>query len=196
MCGEEHAGHSICIERRPTLPRPHTDRLLDDLVVVRVRSLRSAGVQRRIRRPPSRCQFSAAARSGQPKLMSGMIARSTSDPLARREDGGARRDRTDDLMLAKHALSQLSYGPDQEKPARNRWLADSTLVGPGRFELPTPRLSSVCSNQLSYGPSPAALAQDRFAETGLAIPLPFPAHLQRRARQADERFKEEKRRRR
>ena len=27
------------------------------------------------------------------------------------ESGGARRDRTDDLMLAKHALSQLSYGP-------------------------------------------------------------------------------------
>ena len=26
-------------------------------------------------------------------------------------NGGARRDRTDDLMLAKHALSQLSYGP-------------------------------------------------------------------------------------
>jgi hypothetical protein len=28
-----------------------------------------------------------------------------------RDDGGARRDRTDDLMLAKHALYQLSYGP-------------------------------------------------------------------------------------
>ena len=28
------------------------------------------------------------------------------------EDGGDRRDRTDDLMLAKHALSQLSYVPD------------------------------------------------------------------------------------
>jgi hypothetical protein len=28
--------------------------------------------------------------------------------------GGARRDRTDDLMLAKHALSQLSYGPIPE----------------------------------------------------------------------------------
>ena len=27
------------------------------------------------------------------------------------DSGGARRDRTDDLMLAKHALSQLSYGP-------------------------------------------------------------------------------------
>ena len=26
-------------------------------------------------------------------------------------DGGARRDRTDDLMLAKHPLYQLSYGP-------------------------------------------------------------------------------------
>ena len=30
------------------------------------------------------------------------------------EAGGARRDRTDDLMLAKHALSQLSYGPVPE----------------------------------------------------------------------------------
>jgi hypothetical protein len=27
--------------------------------------------------------------------------------------GGARRDRTDDLLLAKQALSQLSYGPDR-----------------------------------------------------------------------------------
>ena len=35
--------------------------------------------------------------------------------LARRaKRGGARRDRTDDLMLAKHALSQLSYGPVPE----------------------------------------------------------------------------------
>jgi hypothetical protein len=29
----------------------------------------------------------------------------------RRKGGGARRDRTDDLLLAKQALSQLSYGP-------------------------------------------------------------------------------------
>ena len=28
-----------------------------------------------------------------------------------RRSGGARRDRTDDLLLAKQALSQLSYGP-------------------------------------------------------------------------------------
>ena len=33
---------------------------------------------------------------------------------ARMRIGGARRDRTDDLMLAKHALSQLSYGPIKE----------------------------------------------------------------------------------
>ena len=29
----------------------------------------------------------------------------------RADDGGGRRDRTDDLLLAKQALSQLSYGP-------------------------------------------------------------------------------------
>ena len=42
---------------------------------------------------------------------------------------------------------------------------EQTLVGPGRFELPTPRLSSVCSNQLSYGPSPAAVAVPGLAIT-------------------------------
>jgi hypothetical protein len=29
--------------------------------------------------------------------------------------GGARRDRTDDLLLAKQALSQLSYGPSRDQ---------------------------------------------------------------------------------
>ena len=48
--------------------------------------------------------------------------------------GGGERDRTDDLLLAKQALSQLSYTPNQ-------------LVGPGRLELPTSRLSGVRSNQ-------------------------------------------------
>ena len=36
------------------------------------------------------------------------------------EDGGARRDRTDDLMLAKHALYQLSYGPNLSIEAGSR----------------------------------------------------------------------------
>jgi hypothetical protein len=63
--------------------------------------------------------------------------RSQIDRKSRR--GGADRDRTDDIQLAKLALSQLSYGP--------------FVVGLDRFELSTPRLSSVCSNQLSYRPS-------------------------------------------
>lgn len=35
-------------------------------------------------------------------------------PKQRIPSGGGRRDRTDDLMLAKHALSQLSYAPVPE----------------------------------------------------------------------------------
>ena len=54
--------------------------------------------------------------------------------------GGGERDRTDDLLLAKQALSQLSYTPDTK------------LVGLVGFEPTTPRLSSVCSDQLSYRP--------------------------------------------
>ena len=61
-------------------------------------------------------------------------------------NGGARRDRTDDLLLAKQALSQLSYGPAR---ARARM---AQVVGRGRLELPTSRLSGVRSNHLSYRP--------------------------------------------
>src|SRR3954465_7147082 len=93
------------------------------------------------------------------------------------QSGGARRDRTDDLMLAKHALSQLSYGPVPEdecflsrsicSPAfagasaqqpsfkmacRAEAAEQRRLVGLGRLELPTSRLSSARSNQLSYKP--------------------------------------------
>ena len=48
-------------------------------------------------------------------------------------------------MLAKHALSQLSYGPEKEG-------SHAKMVGLGRLELPTSRLSSARSNQLSYKP--------------------------------------------
>ena len=68
--------------------------------------------------------------------------------------GGARRDRTDDLKLAKLALSQLSYGPIRQtevgvppEAAKQR-----RMVGPGRVERPTSRLSGVRSNHLSYWP--------------------------------------------
>src|ERR1700719_2313909 len=41
--------------------------------------------------------------------------------------GGARRDRTDDLLLAKQALSQLSYGPDQTTD-NGRQMTDKTSI--------------------------------------------------------------------
>ena len=53
------------------------------------------------------------------------------------KNGGDSRVRTDDLRLARAALSQLSYIP---------------MVGLGGFEPPTSRLSGVRSNQLSYRP--------------------------------------------
>jgi hypothetical protein len=67
------------------------------------------------------------------------------DASHRREPpGGARRDRTDDLLLAKQALSQLSYGP-------RRWRPDE-MVGLDRLERSTSPLSGVRSNHLSYRP--------------------------------------------
>jgi hypothetical protein len=123
--------------------------------------------------------------------------------------GGARRDRTDDLLLAKQALSQLSYGPfrrqstDRSKtrsvvcrlsvaeptfglPSRSSRagnarlrplgygaaafaaLRERRLVGLGRFELPTSRLSSARSNQLSYKPNARNRLQDLVKDRPLA----------------------------
>ena len=39
--------------------------------------------------------------------------------LELRVTGGANRDRTGDLLLAKQALSQLSYGPDPNRTREN-----------------------------------------------------------------------------
>jgi hypothetical protein len=106
----------------------------------------------------SRCQIAAAGWAGTETRFSAIAWR--------RLDGGVRRDRTDDLMLAKHALYQLSYDPSSKR-GRLGWEPRSqgsssiclsargvtrSVVGPGRLELPTSRLSGVCSNQLSYRP--------------------------------------------
>ena len=87
------------------------------------------------------------------------------------EIGGGERDRTDDPLLAKQVLSQLSYTPrirgqrtqDRRQISRRReatllylssvlCLLSSDLVGLVGVEPTTPALSRRCSNQLSYRP--------------------------------------------
>ena len=68
--------------------------------------------------PYSRCQTARHASAGRADIHGDMRKQIFTDKMERKPpsipssgNGGARRDRTDDLMLAKHALSQLSYGP-------------------------------------------------------------------------------------
>src|SRR5581483_2912138 len=68
---------------------------------------------------------------------------------ALQQSHGADRDRTDDLRLAKPALSHLSYSPGTGAPAP---VGHPLLVGLGRLELPTSSLSGMRSNHLSYRP--------------------------------------------
>ena len=81
--------------------------------------------------------------------------RSTAPDMPTSPTWWRRSDRTDDPLLAKQVLSQLSYAPNSSS-ARSSQIGlrcdqhDAALVGQGGFEPPTPRLSSVCSNQLSY----------------------------------------------
>lgn len=123
-----------------------------------------------------RCQKSRNLLSIQTSKMRSDVSRTIQvhDQSMIKPSGGARRDRTDDLMLAKHALSQLSYGPvtrrrsaSQKSGVALRAMPDTlrivlrgdatrsqrrSVVGLGRLELPTSRLSSARSNQLSYKP--------------------------------------------
>ena len=65
--------------------------------------------------------------------------------------GGGERDRTDDPLLAKQVLSQLSYTPSSLP--RRRLPPSPSLVGLDGLEPSTPALSRRCSNQLSYRPT-------------------------------------------
>ena len=76
--------------------------------------------------------------------------------MSRPENGGGERARTDDLLRARQALSQLSYTPVYLYHiafyVSGSVNAGHFLVGLDRFELSTSRLSGVRSNQLSYRP--------------------------------------------
>ena len=50
------------------------------------------------------------------------------------ENGGARRDRTDDLLHAMQALSQLSYGPTERAQILGDRLPEVKLTGMGGSE--------------------------------------------------------------
>ena len=66
---------------------------------------------------------------------------------------GDDRVRTDGLRLARAALSQLSYIP----------LPNPLIMGLGRVELPTSRLSGVRSNHLSYRPDGVLLGIEKIS---------------------------------
>jgi hypothetical protein len=132
----------------------------------------SVSRRRSSRAKASACALRASADRSEDIRLRRTIQGSSCEAHRAKQDGGARRDRTDDLMLAKHALYQLSYGPFYARTGfegQALWehlckrrsgdlsceapKARSRMVGPGRFELPTSRLSGVRSNQLSYGPA-------------------------------------------
>jgi hypothetical protein len=63
-----------------------------------------------------------------------------------------------------------------QKEAKTLIHTSQSLVGQGGFEPPTPRLSSVCSNQLSYWPNTSEQAE-RDASTKTDRDAPEPARL-------------------
>ena len=137
-----------------------------------------SSMPRRRQTAPER-QFLVFAASSRSPL--GVAAQTCRRPIAGEPRGksgaftgsGGDRNRTDDPLLAKQVLSQLSYTPGAAKqhrrdrrnhrfgrkrgplpirrPARNSVAAGKApVVGQGGFEPPTSRLSSARSNQLSY----------------------------------------------
>ena len=123
-------------------------------------SLRTHRCMRKTRRPWTRKDIrlsktaGALASSRAGPLEAGPPAKGGAERKPIRRPGGADRDRTDDLRLAKPALSQLSYSPPFESsPVRSPGPHEPpSMVGLGRFELPTSRLSGGRSNRLSYRP--------------------------------------------
>ena len=81
--------------------------------------------------------------------------RKTRETSCPKDRGGGEGTRTPDPLLAKQVLCQLSYTPTNSRgrlePVPQHPIC---VVGLGRLELPTSRLSGVRSSQLSYRPTP------------------------------------------
>ena len=127
---------------------------------------------------PSKLLKNDAALDAGPSARGTRVERCLATAIDRWCFGGARRDRTDDLLLAKQALSQLSYGPVSTLRPGGRHLPGSDLqedpatkgmVGLERFELSTSRLSSARSNQLSYRPGKRGRRPNEERETKAAV---------------------------
>ncbi len=86
-------------------------------------------------------------------------SRSLLAPPLSKNVGGPKRARTANLLRAKQALSQLSYGP-----------AIAWRVGLSGVEPLTSRLSGVRSNHLSYRPALGAFSENR--EQHPIVPIP------------------------
>ena len=104
-------------------------------------------------------QFSACSRLLKSKILRSILLPVHSEVL-NMDIGGAKRDRTADLLRARQALSQLSYSPISEPllhfVAKYTFILNDAhreeLVGLSGLEPPTSPLSGVRSNHLSYKP--------------------------------------------
>ena len=87
--------------------------------------------------PSSRCQSNRRIWPGGTYISSRFGLSAVCRKLAQSPSGGARRDRTDDLLLAKQALSQLSYGPvsTSRPPSRRSQekIQPPRIGGPGKI---------------------------------------------------------------
>ena len=164
VCGSPKLFAAYRVLRRLSAPR-HPPCTLSSLT-----KLNLSALFRRILSPLTRfsCQRAQRATKAAPK--SGRPDDPPRKANARKNQcrpGGADRARTDDLRLARAALSQLSYSP--RCPTRRPERVE--LVGLGRFELPTSRLSGVRSDQLSYRP-----VEPRSLSLGPREPRRFPGN--------------------
>jgi hypothetical protein len=137
---------------------PSADKFCSLRGIITSHSLREHVRRRRTLEAPSgglspRTRFASTFAEGELlKLPPGdysLMSASRPSPLTRTGNNGDNRIRTGDPLLAKQVLYQLSYVPSMiigTNACRHQHL----MVGQGGLEPPTPRLSSVCSNQLSY----------------------------------------------